>query len=129
MLAGDYFTYAVKSKQSGGSPHCRLCPTPAPEENIEHILTSCVAYLDTRSRITTEYENLCKLSKSNVSFQQIYSESESFCQFILDPTSFNLVYRIHMSDPILGKLFQLSRDYCYAVNSKRMKMLTKLTGN
>ena len=47
MLAGDYFTYEVKSKQSGVSPHCRSCPTtpssPSPSENLEHILCRCEA--------------------------------------------------------------------------------------
>ena len=39
MLSGDYFTYEMKSKQSGGSPHCRCCSTtPFPSENVEHIL-------------------------------------------------------------------------------------------
>ena len=125
MLAGDYFTYEVKSNQSGGSPHCRCCSTtPSPiNEDLAHILTSCAAYSTIRNRIVPQYRNLCTQAKSIISFEQIYSESESFCQFILDPASFNLSKRIHMNDPILGPLFKLSRDYCYAINSARMKIL------
>ena len=96
MLAGDYFTYEVKANQSGGSPHCRCCPTTSHTENIEHILTSCVAYSDIRNRIVTEYESLCSQSRSKISFQQIYSENAIFCQFILDPSSFNLRVRVHI---------------------------------
>ena len=45
MLSGDYFTYSIKAKQSGGSPRCRLCPSDLDEaEDIEHIITSCTAY-------------------------------------------------------------------------------------
>ena len=123
MLAGDYFTYEVKSDQSGGSPHCRCCPTPSPVENLQHILTTCSAYLDIRTRIVKEYELLCSQTKTNVSFQEIYNFNSTFCQFVLDPSSFNLKDRVHLNDPILGSLFKLSRDYCHAVNSSRKKIL------
>ena len=123
MLAGDYFTYEVKADQSGGSPHCRCCPYPSPSENLQHILTKCSAYSDVRTRIVKEYENLGSQSKSNISFQSILSDDSSFCQFVLDPSSFNLTSRIHLSDPILGQIFKLSRDYCFAVNSTRKKIL------
>ena len=121
MLAGDYFTYEVKADQSGGSPHCKCCPSPS--ENLQHILTRCSAYSGIRTRIIIEYENLCNQSESNISFQSIVSEDQTFCQFVLDPSSFNLDPRIHLSDPILGPLFKLSRDYCFAVNSTRKKIL------
>ena len=125
MLAGDYFTYEVKSNQSGGSPHCRCCSTTTSpiNEDLAHILTSCTAYSAIRNRIVPGYRNLCTQAKSIISFEQIYGESESFCQFILDPASFNLSKRIDMNDPILGPLFKLSCDYCYAINSARMKIL------
>jgi hypothetical protein len=123
MLAGDFFTYEVKSNQSGGSPHCRCCPSPSPTENLVHILTSCVAYSEVRGRIVQEYQDLCDQTKNSISFQTIYSDSETFCQFILDPASFNLQTRVHMNDPVLNQLFETSRDYCYAVNSTRMKIL------
>ena len=123
MLSGDYFTYEVKSNQSGGSPHCRCCATPSPSEDLKHILTSCVAYSDIRERIIIEYQDLCNQTKNNISFQQIYINSKTFCQFILDPASFNLQTRVHMNDPVLLPLFKISRDFCYAVNSARMKIL------
>ena len=125
MLAGDYFTYDVKANHSGGSPHCRCCPTPSPNEDLLHILTSCVAYADIRKNLFPEYQNLCNQSKSKMLFQHISSENVTLCQFILDPASFNLVNRIHMNDPILGPLFKLSRDYCNAVNSERMKIIRR----
>ena len=125
MLAGDYFTYELKAIRSGGSPHCRCCPLPSPKEDIQHILTSCSAYSEIRQRIVQEYQILCTSLKSEVNFQEIYSENHSFCQFILDPASFNLQRRININDPILGQLFKLSRDFCYAVNSARMKILKK----
>ena len=131
MLAGNFLTFEVKSKQSGGSPHCRSCAplspsVSTPPETLVHMLTKCGAYRDIRSRIEDEYLFLCTLSKSKISWQLIISDDDTFCQFVLDPTSFNLKHRIHVNDPILGSLFELSRDYCYAVNSARQKILGSL---
>ena len=124
MLAGDYLTYEVKSNQSGGSLHCRCCSLSSPAtESLEHILTVCDLYSDIRERIVNEYSHLCSQAKSDVSFQQIMSDNKTFCKFILDPASFNLTKRVHMNDPILSQLFKTSRDYCYAINSRRMKFL------
>jgi hypothetical protein len=124
MLAGDYLTYEVKSNQSGGSPHCRCCSLSSPAtESLEHVLTVCDLYSDIRERIVNEYSHLCSQAKSDVSFQQIMRDNKTFCQFILDPASFNLTKRVHMNDPILSQLFKTSRDYCYAINSRRMKFL------
>ena len=45
MLGGDFFTYQVKAKQSGGSPHCRSCTVPSPPpEGRQQILTYCTVY-------------------------------------------------------------------------------------
>ena len=121
MLAGDYFTYDVKANHSGGSPNCRCCPTPSPNENLIHMLTSCGAYADITQKMFPEYKNVCDQSKSRILFQEISSENITLCQFILDPASFNLQNRIHLNDPILQSIFKLSRDYCNAINSAIMK--------
>ena len=124
MLAGNYFTYEIKSIQSGGSPHCRCCVSSTPaNENLIHILTICDAYSDIRDRIMIEYQDLCNQTKNAISFQDIFSEGKTLCQFILDPASFNLKTRVHMNDPVLLPLFKTSRGYCYAVNARRMKLL------
>ena len=85
MLAGDYLTYEIKSKQSGGSPHCRCCPhTPSsplpPEETILHIVTECLAYSSIRTRIVEQYRSTCLETRSSFSFEKIYSDSDKFCQ-------------------------------------------------
>ena len=126
MLAGDYFTYTVKSMQSGGSANCRCCSTtPSSSENLVHILTTCSAYSEIRTRIVPEFKQLCSLTKSNLQFVEIYNSNETFCQFVLDPASFNLKSRVHMKDPILCEMFKLSRHYCFAVNSARLTILKR----
>ena len=111
MLAGDYLTYEVKSNQSGGSPHCRSCDPPSPIENMAHILSSCSAYDDIKQRMLPELESVCAQSKSNLDFSKIKQNNETLCQFLLDPTSFNLQQRIHRNDPLEEIFFKFSRDY------------------
>ena len=101
MLIEDLYTYEIKSDQSGGSSHCRLCPDQK-TENISHILTIYSAYSDIRIRILEEYSYLCMEAKSVVDFSELMTDSEILCQFILDPSSFNLKQRIHLNDPLLG---------------------------
>ena len=122
MLIGDLYTYEIKSEQSGGSPHCRLCRDKK-IENICHIIIFCTAYCDIRMRILQEYSYLCLNSTSGVSFDDIISDNETLCQFILDPSSFNLNRRISLNDPLLGSFFRLSRDLCYTINDRRLKLL------
>ena len=71
----------------------------------------------------TSQDESWSVSKSKIDFDKIYNDDELFCQFVLDPASFNLKARIHMNDPILDQMFRISRDYCFAVNATRMKML------
>ena len=122
MLVGDLLTYEVKSEQSGGSPHCRSCCSMQ-SESILHILTICSAYSDVRMRILEEFSYLCLQSQSKIRITDINSDSEKLCQFILDPTSINLKERVSPNDPLISDLFQLSRDICYSINEKRIKLL------
>ena len=122
MLIEDYYTYQIKGEHSGGSPNCRLCPDEK-SEDICHILTFCSSYSDIRIRILEEYSYLCLQSSSEVSFSELISDRETLCQFILDPSSFNLKKRIHLNDPLLGSFFQISRDLCFTINERRLKLI------
>ena len=61
----------------------------------------------------------CQMVKSN----DIAENSEILCQFILEPCSINLPQRISVQDPLLDTFFKLSRQLCYLINGKRMKLL------
>ena len=122
MLISDLYTYEVKSEQSGGSANCRLCPDNR-IENTSHILTFCSAYSDVRLRILPEYSYLCQNSKSGVNFDDVVKDNQTLCQFILDPTSMNLKKRIALNDPLLVSFFTISRDLCYSINERRLKLL------
>jgi len=119
--AGDYLTMQIKSTQSGGSPLCQVCTEDIPSiETIEHILIHCSAYSEVRERIIEEFRNvLCQ----NEHIQTIIESKENLCQFILDPTSINQSNKVNQQDPVVDTLFHLSRDFCYAINARRMKLL------
>ena len=122
MLAGDLYTYEVKSAQSGGSPHCRIC-CEMKSESISHILTYCSAYSEVRLRIFQEIAYLCMQSKSGVDFAELVKDNKLLYRFILDPTSMNLQRRIGNNDPMLGLFIQKSRDLCFSINELRLKLL------
>ena len=124
MLVGDYMTYSIRASQSGGSPHCRCCSSePSKNEDLLHILTICNAYTDIRNRLIPEYQNLCLETRIPINFEDISSQDSILCQFILDPSSFNLKVRVNLNDPILDKFFKLSRDFCNAINKRRMEII------
>ena len=125
MLIDDLYTYQTKSDQMGGSPNCRLCPDMM-AENTSHILAICSAYSDIRERKLEEYSYLCMESISGVIFSETILDSETICQFILDPSSFNLESRIHMNDPLLGAFFKVSREMCFLINERRLKLLKQI---
>ena len=125
MLCGNLFTYEVKYNQSGtGSPHCRLCGSQ--RESVSHIVAVCPHYGDVRQKILEEFNQTVPLSRNQLSFSDYLCDEKSTTQFILDPSSFNLKKRIHMSDPILPHIFKISRDLCFAILKKRTLSLKLL---
>ena len=125
FLTGDYLTYKRKFEESNqGNPICRICRKES--ESISHILASCSEYRVQRERILKEIRELCLFSRNSLNFEEIKKNQNILTQFILDPTSFNLVTRIHISDPVVPALFKLSRDFCASIHSARMKKLRDL---
>ena len=127
FLTGDYLTYQVRNRQSGGGPHCRLCPGRE-EEDICHIISSCPATSDIRERIVEEILIKCKSAKTVCDTDTIKSDPVLLTQFILDCTSLNLNngHRIHVEDPIVPDIFRTSRDLCHALHSERLKQLKRI---
>ena len=91
MLGGDYYTYEIKSKQSGGSPLCKSCEQDENEDLI-HIISRCEAYNELRQNIRKEYEQHCSKTKTTIDFKNLCENEIDFCQFVLDPSSINLVF-------------------------------------
>ena len=125
LLSGNYLTYKVKSDQSGGSPDCRICISGI-EESVSHVVSSCGAMTDDRTRIFTEFRRLCNSTKNRIDFDEISRCENNLTQFILDPTSLNLPVRVHMSDPLVPQFFKLSREFCYIIDKTRIGLLKNM---
>ena len=125
MLAGNYLTYKMKSEQSGGSPHCRIC-TSGQEESLSHVISSCEGLSGDRDRIIMEFRNLCSVTKNSINFDEILKNEQNVTQFILDPSSLNLPVRVSLSDPVISDFYRLSRQYCYKLDKTRTGLLKKL---
>ena len=126
MLLGDFHSFEVISSQSGGDPHCKICSNENLNgeryvENTCHILISCEALSDIREKYFEYYRQTLKMN--TIDFEYIISDKEVACQFILDPTSFNLKQRININDPLATELFKISRNFCNDINIKRLHLL------
>ena len=135
MLCGDLYLYSVGSHQSGGSPHCRLCQ--APYEDLPHVVATCretdgprqVGIAALKSVLVSDNDtNLLAKSLSEEDFRKLISDEDTFTQFALDPTSFNLPadYRISFQDVNVSQLFTITRTLCYSINRDRLKKLRNL---
>ena len=118
MLSSDYLTSYKKSLQSRGSPLCIMCYDNA-NETLCHLITECSAISKDRTQFITEVSILCDSTKNKIDFNRIITNKEELCQFILDPSSMNLYYRVSSYDPLLSEFFQLSRNLCYIIDKKR----------
>ena len=133
MLSGNYLTYEVKSQQSGGPSHCRLgCTNPLGQNVIEslcHVISSCSATHVIRQRFKYELHTLLSATISYIDPDVIIENKQIFTQFCLDPASMNLQERVHINDPMLTNLFWLSRDFCSAIDKKRMTLLREMSAS
>ena len=138
MLTGDYLTYSrIAEDRKMGDPSCRICraeqPSNAPPETIVHILTECRGTAEARARIVPELLNILLAVQPEHIYltcpPSLHIPDNTFTQFILDCTSFNLApqYRISMDNSRISEIFRISRDLCFATHSSRMQVLKLLT--
>ena len=127
MLTCDYYTFQLRAKYQGGSPHCKSCEEQPPKnEDLPHILTECIAYSDIRNRIFKDYEELCNNAINQINFSDFLKNPSHLTQFILDCGSLNLPSRISYDDPVCSYIFKLSHDLCFGINKTRINKLKNL---
>ena len=100
ILCGDYLCYDYLCHDRGSDPHCRLCSAlsnhnTAPVEDIEHILTKCLATTETR-------ENKLEILMNTIAYPcdlvlNLNLTSKVLTQFILDFSSLNLPNDVRIS--------------------------------
>ena len=75
------------------------------------------------------WKKVLENSANKLKISTFLKSEDLLTQFVLDPTSMNLTDRVHMNDPIVPKMYKLSRDYCYAINKRRNQLLKDMKDN
>ena len=125
FLTGDYPSYHRLAKDRGtNDSNCKLCGSPC--EDTKHILTECRATSDQREKLLPELLNtIASINPHSKILDQETLTTQVLTQFILDCGSINLTnsYRLSYSHPRINEVFRLSRDWCFAINNARIKLL------
>ena len=128
FLTGDYLSFQLLANdQSNKDPHCRLCQASC--EDIKHILTECRSTADVRERIFPDLLNVVAEVNPNSGILNLPSlTSNILTQFILDCGSSNLNndFRLSYAHPGTPEVFRIARDWCFAINNARIRLLKKL---
>ena len=61
--------------------------------------------------------------KSNIKINVEKLNHKEFTQYLLDPSSLNLQNRVNINCSALPQLFKISRDFCYAIDRTRAKVV------
>ena len=132
LLCGDYLCYDYLSHDRGTDPQCRLCSSmsnqvTAPVEDIEHILTQCLATSDAREERLVILLNTIAYpcSENNL---LLNPSSKTLTQFILDCSSLNLPNdtRISPDHPAFIDITRQCSYYVHAVHKHRTRQLKSL---
>ena len=95
-------------------PKCHLCDNGI--LSPEHLLLTCKQTRDITSRMMPDLLNVVVQVCSSSRLLQYLPPPSIMTQFILDCSSFNLPddIRISPENPDIFKIFQISRNWCYA---------------
>ena len=127
FLTSDFLTNERLSlDRPGVSAACDLCHDPT--DSIEHILTSCLSTSEVRSRLYPELVNTVAQVQPMSTILLYHPPPHILTQFILDCTSLNLPdsIRVPSHNPGVSKICKVSRDWCYAINSERSRLIKRL---
>ena len=81
---------------------CRICTSE--NESISYILSQCPPYHMIRDRTLQEFSKIFLFTQNSLNFENIRADWNILLQFILDPTSFYLETRVHVSDPVVPEI-------------------------
>ena len=123
FLAGDYLSNDKLARQGGKSPICSLCDSES--ETYSHIITRCHVLKEPREKMLKTLSEFCHFNEY-LFFNEIMNNEEELTQFILDPTSMNLSYRININDKKLPQLMYICRNFCNSLHNTRMKKMKEV---
>ena len=102
------------------SATCILCPNEEIEDRV-HFMLSCSALSDIRNDFLT------KLKALSVVVDQHMGVTRSFLLCLLDPFSPRVPQDLRDSWESEDAIYQVSRNFCYAMHNKRTKLLKLIT--
>ena len=108
---------------------CRICPEYTPvTEDLKHLLMECQKTKEPRERIFQELLNVIASFPPENSILLYPVDTDIATQFILDCTWLNLPngYRLPPTHKGVVDIFRISRQYCFAVNVERPRLLNML---
>ena len=107
---------------------CSLCSA---EADIAHLLTSCPATKEVKERLFPTLVNSVLVVQPSCGILTKHPSNQTLAQFIVDCTSINLPedIRVPAHNPDIGKLFSVSRDWCYAICNERSRHLRLIRQN
>ena len=121
LLLGVYNTQEKLHKMKKvKSPTCILCPSEEVEDRV-HFMLSCSSLSDIRDDFLT------KLKALSVVVDQYLAATSSFLLCLLDPFSPRVPQDLRDSWESESEIYQLSRNFCYAMHNKRTKLLKTVT--
>ena len=131
MLSGRYRTESLCrywSANPGGFCLLKLCLNT--KEDLTHILITCPALDNTRSRLVSFFKQYAV--KNNVIHNMVTTFLESTdlayrTQFLLDCSTIPEIILLKQNHGfyILNHLFYLSRSWCYSIHRERLRQLGK----
>ena len=97
------------------------------EEDLCHLLTTCRATVNTRTRLLPDLLNtVAKFSPNN---EILITDSPALLtQFVLDPTSLNLPNKIRLQPNARfpNEISSMCSNYCFAIHKERIRQLSRL---
>ena len=127
FLTCDFMTNErLAQDQPATSKACSLCSDPL--DSIQHVLISCRATSDIRSRLFPELLNTVAQVQPMSSILEENVPPSVLTQFLLDCTSFNLPdsYRIPVHNPGISAIYCIARDWCFGIATERSRLLKQL---
>ena len=129
VLAGDFYTNSIIGERHGTSQTCPLCDYFCEDDIHVLSLEGCPALAEPKARIVNEMkEARAKFIPPLI----ISSDSNTFTQFLCDPSSFNLPpnSRLNLNNnEECDIMFRLTRDYIFAVTQRRSKQIEVMKEN
>ena len=127
FLTSDYLTnQRLSTMKLSSTDKCCLCHnTGLYIDSIELVLSTCRATSDVRERLFPELVNSVVSVQPSCRILDSLTTPDILTQFFLDCTSINLPdgFCIPAHNPPVGDIFRIFRDWCYAVNSERLRLL------